>query len=351
MPNSSGEPKPTEAQGEPSNSENLDQTDTEHIPQEMDPAAQESATDSEGAVQSEESEDWWSASPPVAEWAKPANANFAPDADVEAPKESATADVYFCGRTTLFPLNRALQAIAKEELTGALRAYWDQEPIELLAKDGTIVFVTTRDPDLYCAEAPAVLANIDAEIVAQARARQSETGAPLFLTLAQQESIPRQPAMELVQHYGQKLFSELWTAPRVWIMFEKNAGLLSDAPDAPAEATVDDWALETLRFVENLDQHVNCDPTSIPAYTKDGFERVQKLKLTSDEAQFATQFNGIRSVQQIAKNLRLDLKSTNLMLFRFLALEIVECWPASTATKPEPKSVLQRFKRATGRGR
>jgi hypothetical protein len=106
-----------------------------------------------------------------------------------------------------------------------------------------------------------------------------------------------------------------------------------------------------LRFVENLGEHVNCDPRSIPAYTKDGFERVQKLKLTSDEAQFASQFNGIRSVQQIAKNLRLDLKSTQLMLFRFLALEIVECWPASTATKPEPKGVFQRFKGLTGRGR
>ena len=342
MPNSSGDPKPTEAKGEPWNSENLDQTDDGHIPQEIDPEAKESAADSEDAVQSE---DWWSASPPVAEWAKPDNASFIPAAEGDPLKESATADVYFCGRTTLFPLNRALQAIAKEELTGALRAYWDQEPIELLAKDGTIVFVDTRDPDLYCPETPAVLANVDAEIVAQARAQQSETGAPLFLALARQESIPHQPAMELVQHYGQKLFSQLWTAPRVWIMFEKNAGLLSDAPDVSAESTVDDWALETLRFVENLDQQANCDPTSIPAYTKDGFERVQKLKLTSDEAQFASQFNGSRSVQQIAKNLRLDLKSANLMLFRFLALEIVECWPASTATKPEPKGVLQRLRR------
>jgi hypothetical protein len=348
MPNSSGEPKHTEAQDEPSNSEDSHEAGSRHIPEEMDPAAEESATDSEGAAQSE---DWWRASPPVAEWAKPGNASFIPAAEVDPLKESATADVYFCGRTTLFPLNRALQAIAKEELTGALRAYWDQEPIELLAKDGTIVFVTARDPDLYCPEAPAVLANVEAEIVAQARAQQSETGAPLFLTLARQESIPRQPAMELVQHYGQKLFSQLWTAPRVWIMFEKNAGLLSDAPDMPVETTVDDWALETLRFVKNLDQHINGDPTSIPAYTKDGFERVQKLKLTSDEAQFASQFNGIRSVQQIAKNLRLDLKSTQLMLFRFLALEIVECWPASTATKPEPKSVFQRFKGLTGRGR
>jgi hypothetical protein len=347
MPNSSGEPKATEAQGEASTSEAQDQTNREHIPQELETGAQEPPTDSEGTVHSE---DWWTPSPPVPEWAKPANATFAPSAEADPLKESATADVYFCGRTTLFPLNRALQAIAKEELTGSLRAFWDQEPIELLAKDGTIAFVTTRDPDLYCPETPAVLANLDAEIVAQARAKQSETGAPFFLTLARQESIARQPAMELIQYYGQKLFSQLWTAQRVWIMFEKNTGLLSDAPDVSAEQTVDDWALETLRFVENVNQHTNFDPASIPAYTKDGFERVQQLKLTSDEAQFASQFNGVRSVQQIAKNLRLDLKSTHLMLFRFLALEIVECWPASTATKPEPKSVFRRFKRATGRG-
>ena len=33
---------------------------------------------------------------------------------------------------------------------------------------------------------------------------------------------------------------------------------------------------------------------------------VSKVEVTSDEAQFASQFNGSRSVQQIAKNLRLD---------------------------------------------
>jgi len=235
--------------------------------------------------------------------------------------------------------------IAKEKLTGSLRAVWDQEPIDLLARDGEIVFVTTRDPDLYCPETPDVLANVDVVIVDRARDQQRETGGPFFLILAREESIDRQPAMELMQHYGQRLFSQLWTAPRVWIMFEKNADLLSDAADVSGAPNVDDWALETLRLVQNLDQHVSFDPTSIPAYTKDGFERVQKLKLTSDEAQFASQFNGIRSVQQIAKNLRLDLKSARLMLFRFLALEIVECWPASTATKPERKSALQRLVR------
>jgi hypothetical protein len=259
--------------------------------------------------------------------------------------------VYFCGHTTFFSLNRALQAIAKEKLTGSLRCFWDHEPIDLLAENGEIMFVTTRDSNLYCPEAPAALAGLDAEIVGKARSQQSEIGTPFFLTLARQESMARQPAMELMRHYGQKLFAQLWTATRVWIMFEKNAGLLTDVADVSREPNVDDWALETLRFIQNLGHQVSLDPTSIPAYTRDGFERIQKLKLAAEEAQFASQFNGVRSIQQIAKNLRLDLKSAHLTLFRFLALEIVECWPANTATKPEQKSIFQRFRRSTRLGR
>jgi len=106
---------------------------------------------------------------------------------------------------------------------------------------------------------------------------------------------------------------------------KKNAELLANAADVPGEPNVRDWALETLRLVENIDETTHFEPASIPAYTKDGFDRVPKLKLTPDEAQFASQFNGARSVQQIAKNLRLDLKSARQMLFRFVALEIVEC--------------------------
>jgi len=315
MPPSSGEPNPTEARFEPSNSEESDQASSPHVLKEEKTDAEDGSTVAESVA---ESEGWWTAPQPGAtDWAKPAAC--APTTEVDPPKESGTADVYFCGHTSLFPLNRALQAITKEKLTGSLRSFWDQEPIDLLARNGEIIFVTTRDSVLYCAETPAVLANVDAVIVDRARSQQAETGTPFFLTLARQESIARQPAMELMQHYGQKLFSQLWTA-RVWVMFEKNAELLSDVSDVSGEANVDDWTLETLRFVHNLDPQATFEPTSIPAYTKHGYERVQKLNLTSDEAQFASQFNGVRSVQQIAKNLRLDLKSAQLSLFRFLGL-------------------------------
>jgi hypothetical protein len=131
-------------------------------------------------------------------------------------------------------------------------------------------------------------------------------------------------------------------------MFEKNADLLGGFGDVTGDPDVDDWSLETLRLVQNPEQPGGFDPASIPSYTREGFDRVQKLKLTADEAQFGSQFNGARSVQQIAKNLRLDLKSARQLLFRFVALEIVECWPGSTTAKPEPKGGMGRL---FGRGR
>jgi hypothetical protein len=342
MPISSGQPEPTKSSVEPEANEDLDQVSGESVSQEEETAATQISAPPEGPGKSP---DWWSASPATADWAQPVAS------DETVSKESTAADVYFCGQTSFFPLNRALQAIVKEKLSGSLRLFWDQEPIDLLTQNGEIVFATTRNLELYCPESPAAVANVDAEIVAKARAEQSETGTPLFLTLARAEAITRPAAMELAQHYGQKLFSQFWLAPRVWLMFEKNVELPSGGNDVTPEADVDDWALESLRFVQDISEHMGFDPRTIPAYTKDGFERVRKLQLTSDEAQFASQFNGVRSVQQIAKNLRLDLKLARLTLFRFVALEVVECWPASTAPPPERKSILRRVTRLISRRR
>jgi hypothetical protein len=326
---------------EGSNSEERDQIERPVTPAE-DEATSEPGTTSEPF----QSDDWWRASAPESDWAQPVAKAAA--TEVGQRKEVGTADVYFCGRTNLFPLNLAIRAIGKENLTGLLRARWDQEPIDVLARDGEILFATTRDVDLYCPETPSIIADVDSEVVANARDQQKESGIPFLLTLARNESIERQPAFDLIRHQGQLLFSQLWSAPNVWIMFEKNTDLLGEFGDVTGDPDVDDWSLETLRLVQNPEQSGGFDPALIPSYTREGFDRVQKLKLTSDEAQFGSQFNGSRSVQQIAKNLRLDLKSARQLLFRFVALEIIECWPGSIVAKPEPKGGMGRL---FGRGR
>jgi two-component system response regulator len=316
-------------------------------------------------------EEWWSAPHTQTTWPEPAPftevsdvdqttpADFSqtmestpaiPDADL--PDESVTGGAYFCGDTRFFTLDWALQTIASGKLTGTLRAFWNKEPVELLARNGQIVLATTRDPELYCSEAPITLVNVDPERINETRAQQRETGCPVFITLSKGGHILQETAAQLLQHYGQKLFAQLWTAPLVRFVFEQKEVLPDYAADVPAEPDADHWALATLRLIQlhDLGNKANYDPASIPAYTRDGFDRVQNLRLTVAEAQFASQFNGVRSIQQIAKNLRLDLKFARLTLFRFIALDIVECWPPSTAAKPERKGVLQRLTRSIGIG-
>ncbi|MDQ3546537.1 MAG: response regulator [Verrucomicrobiota bacterium] len=275
--------------------------------------------------------------PPVAPAPKPA-APPAPEDEIER----ASRGAYFCGDSSFFSLHWALQTIAREKLTGRLHAFWSRDSVELLAREGEIVLVTTRNPQLYCEEAPVTLLNVGRERIEAARERQTRDGCPIFITLAGEGLILREPAMQLVQHYGQLLFSQLWTE-RVRFMFEQQELPEFTGEMPPSEDSLDQWALSTLRFVQYpaLNTKELSDSGSVPAYTRDGYERVQELRLTVAEAQFASQFNGSRSIAQISKNLRLDIKFARLTLFRFLALEIVECWPAQIAQKSKSRGGLR----------
>jgi DNA-binding response OmpR family regulator len=293
---------------------------------------------------------WWSAPVTASTWeSQPARAPSSfQSTEAPAPNEERLPvhGAFFSGDSSFFSLNGALHTIGKEKLTGTLRSFWNKADIDLFARDGAIVLVTTRDPVLYCPEAPITLVNVDAEQTEKGRAEQRETGCPLFLTLAREGLILHEPAVQLVQHYGQKLFAQLWTAKKVRFVFEQSETVPEFASDVPGEEDIDHWALTTLRCIQfqELGETPDIESGSVPAYTRDGYERVQNLRLTVAEAQFASQFNGVRSVAQIAKNLRLDFKFARLTLFRFLALEIVECWPpAATGPKPEKRGFFQKF--------
>ena len=297
------------------------------------------------------SDAWWSAPVTAASTWESQPAAAAPASFQATPEPAVTEEplpltgAFFSGDTSFFSLNGALHTIGKEKLTGTLRSFWNKASVDLLARDGAIVLVTTRDPVLYCPEAPITLVNVDAEQTEKGRAEQRESGCPLFLTLAREGLILHEPAVQLVQHYGQKLFAQLWTAKKVRFVFESSETLPEYASEVAAEEDIDHWILTTLRCIQFQELgDTEIESGSIPAYTRDGYERVQNLRLTVAEAQFASQFNGVRSVAQIAKNLRLDFKFARLTLFRFLALEIVECWPPTAAgAKPEKRGFFQKF--------
>jgi DNA-binding response OmpR family regulator len=358
-PSTGSQPEPAEmAPAEPEPAAEPAWSKSESAPQAASDAAGSDAAEAADIAASSgaTSDAWWSApvSAAVPAWpeAKDVSSTAAIESSSAAQPAEARAEeslpvngAFFSGDTSFFSLNGALHTIGKEKLTGTLRSFWNKETVDLLAKNGEVILVTTRDPELYCPEAPITLVNVDAEQTEQARARQRETGCPIFLTLASEGLILHEPAVQLVQHYGQKLFAQLWTAKKVRFVFEQSDTLPEYSQDFPGEQDIDHWILSTLRCIQfqELGDKAEVDGGCIPAYTRDGFERVQKLRLTVAEAQFASQFNGARSIAQIAKNLRLDFKFARLTLFRFLALEIVECWPPMAVGKSEKRGFFQRI--------
>ena len=275
---------------------------------------------------------------------------FTPQSQPAIFESGLGGNVYFSGETAFFPFSHVLRVIGQENLTGTLHSAGARDSVDLFAREGKVVLVTTRDGEAYCAEAPVTLVNIDAARVREARETQSQTGCPLFITLAREDLILRDPALQLVQHYGQKLLAQQWSAQRVRFAFEQTTELPDFTREIPADDDIEHWMLSTLRFVQAQDvaEKANYDSESIPAYTRDGFERVQKLRLTAAEAQFASQFNGARSIAQIARNLRLDLRFARLTLFRFVELDIVECWPSAASERAERGGLFKRLLGRTG---
>src|SRR5438067_12966842 len=103
MPQSPGEPDPTEARVEPTDSEEFDQANSRHVFQEAKTASEETSTVAEGAA---DSEDWWTTPEPGAtDWAPPGSSASA--AQLDPPTQPHTPHAYSCGQPSLPPLHRA----------------------------------------------------------------------------------------------------------------------------------------------------------------------------------------------------------------------------------------------------
>jgi hypothetical protein len=98
----------------------------------------------------------------------------------------------------------------------------------------------------------------------------------------------------------------------------------------------DNWILGALRHVryEQLATSQRPDPNGSPAYTRRGYDLVQRLKLNDVEARFASTVNGSESLQAMAQKLGIPLNDSLLIAFRFQALEIIDFWNPSALTLP-----------------
>ena len=254
------------------------------------------------------------------------------------------ARAVFSGHTHFFTLRQALQMAYGDKLTGVLRFFLNRYPIELFMSKGQFLFATTRNFVLYCRESPAILSSSNLGTIIDAQNTQRATGCPIFLFISMRGGFAHEDVVQITRDHGQRVFANLWTAGRVTFEFEE----LAQFPDfvknfPPSSEDPDNWTLASLRHVkfENLMAHQRPDPNGSPAYTRKGYELIQRLKLNDVEARFATAVNGAESLQSIAKKIGIPLTDALLIVFRFLSLEIIDYWSSnvlslSSGGQPQP---------------
>jgi CheY-like chemotaxis protein len=243
----------------------------------------------------------------------------------------------YSGHTGFFSLRAALQMAYADRMSGVLRFFLNRVPIEVYVIKGKFIFATTRNFQLYCHQSPAILSSTNLGAIIEGQLNQSMTGCPLFLFISVRGGFPHDDVVQITREHGQRLFANLWSAGRVYFEFEQ----LESFPEfvknfPPSSEDPDNWVLASLRFVrfEDLMAQQRPDPNGSPAYTRKGYELIQKLKLNDVEARFATAVNGSESLQSIAKKIGIQLNDALLIVFRFAALEIIDYWSQSVLSLP-----------------
>ncbi len=244
----------------------------------------------------------------------------------------------FSGHTAFFSLRSALQMAYADKLTGVLRFFINRYPIDLYVSKGRFLFATSRNFQLYCRESPVILSATNIGTIVEGQVMQSATGCPIFLFLSIRGGFPHDDVAQITRDHGMRIFANLFTAGRVTFEFEELQEFPEFAKNFPAAPEdPDNWILGSLRHVkfESLMAAQRPDPNGSPAYTRKGYELIQKLKLNDVEARFATAINGAESLQAIAKKIGIPLNDALLIVFRFQALDIIDYWSSSVLSLPQ----------------
>ena len=245
--------------------------------------------------------------------------------------------VAFTGHTGVISLRQALHMAQGDRLTGVLRFQLGRNPIELWMNAGRFVFATTRNFQLYCGGSPVILSATNLGLIVESQINQQITGCPIFLFLSVRNGFPHDDVVQITRDHGQRLFSHLYTAGRITFEFEETDKFPEFATNFPASSDdADNWILGALRHVkfEQIAPNARPDPNGSPAYTRRGYDLIQKLKLNDVEARFASAINGSESLQVIAQRVGIPLGDALLVVFRFQALEIVDFWGSGSLSLP-----------------
>jgi hypothetical protein len=194
-----------------------------------------------------------------------------------------------------------------------------------------MLLATTRGTDAYLKQYPLDFTSRQASGLEAALRAQRETACPFFVPMAQAGLFDAKRVPGLCREAGSRLVAEVWTAGRVQYDFHSLSTLPPFVTDPDRRGpSADEWMLESLRCIGDEALHAMAwgDLSGVPIYTREGYERIQQIAVTEEEAVFLGQI-GDQSLSQMTDALQISADRGQQILYRFLCLGIFEYWPAA----------------------
>lgn len=272
--------------------------------------------------------------PPKSPLAPPGDKPRARIEPQSAPRQ--TSDILFRGNTESFPLPSALAAIEDDHLTGVLRLFASGLPTEVFFTSGRILLATTRDTARYIAEIPDAAALMALPGIGMANEIQRSTGCPIFLTLSREGAMGWEEAVDEARLQSTRITARAWEGDRTSYEFER----LPVMPDylkgvEPLPDSTYQWALNVLRCFESENRRTRrrFEAAGVPAFSPEGYELIQKLRLTKSEAAFASAVDNSSTVEKIADAIGVPPRAALIELRKFVMLQIMDYWPPAVLAR------------------
>jgi CheY-like chemotaxis protein len=267
------------------------------------------------------------------ELAQRGEANQQVAAAVAATKQTrAHGSIVFSGTTAYFSLGDALAGVQDGQLNGVFKIQIRDGTIEAYFDHGQPVVVTTKQVPLYMQESAFQWNDAQRQVEQIVTRGQTDCSCPLFILLVGRGVLGNEEMLNLCMEHGYKLFSRAWTHRGARFEFEDLAQLPEFCRYLPVhKGSMDQWCFETLRRIgdESLTALAWGEPSGIPAFTRRGYDRIQQIPLSKEEMAFVGYATAGYNLEQIAQQMGIAVEHAQRILFRFLAMEIFDYWPAA----------------------
>ncbi len=238
--------------------------------------------------------------------------------------------VEFSGKMAFNQPNEVLEVINEHRMTGVLDL--NREYL-FYFRDGNPMYLSTKNVNAYLQGFPYPIDHdIGKDMLEKAKVIQTETGVPLFFALEEMDCLTAEGASFCAEEQSQRLFSQAWTNPNWTFQFTRSTPPKGDS----TRKSIHQWHLEALRHLgtESLGLMAWGDYSGIPCFTRKGCERFLGLDLTDEEHKVAYAINNRQNLQQHINYLSPQhAEALLVVMYRFLALDLVDLWPSTLATK------------------